>query len=401
MAEPEYYANKFAINESVVDVQERDGFLLVQLENTPFYPGGGGQPCDTGIIKNNDFEGTVVEVYRKDNAVIHKVNPIKGVLAKGAVVLAEINKQRRNQLSKMHSAEHIFFKCLQTSFKNPDNVMLEKIDLGEKESSLFIHCSSLTWALLFKAEQDANKVIRDAKDVKIHLIKKNELLNFPQLRIKEDRIKSEIVMVVEIQGFDWSACTGIHVNNTKEIHNFVITKFLSSGKGIYEIRFKVDCDDELLFMAVAVRKTADLLRCDYLSVPKIVESIKNENDSLKTQVYALSKQAAKEVQKEELGNYVLHWNVFDNINKKQLMQSANELCSEKKRSVILFINKAEDRAEVILMTSPDLKNAPELLLGVLQDLGGKGGGRDNFASGSVPLESINRLVEEIRNKLSH
>lgn len=401
MVEPDYYDNQQSFSETVSDITERDNFLLVQLDNTPFYPGGGGQPCDTGLIKNNEFEGNVVEVYRKEGQIIHKIKPIRGTLVKGNLVEAEVNKQRRENLAKMHSAEHIFLKCLQTSFKNPDDVSLEKIDLGEKESSVFIHCSNLNWALLFKAEQDTNKVIREAKDVKIHTVKKEELSKFPQLRIKEDRIKSETIRIVEIEGFDWSACTGTHVNNTKVVHNFVITKFLSSGKNIYEVRFKVDCDDELLFMAVSVRKTADSLQCDYLSVPKIVDSIRNENEALKKQVYSLSKQAVKDVQKEELGDYVLHWNVFDNINKKQLMQQANDLCSEKKRSIVLFINKTESHSEVILMTSPDLKNAPELLLNTLQNLGGKGGGRDNFASGSVPLESIDNLVEEIRNKLLH
>jgi alanyl-tRNA synthetase len=108
----------------------------------------------------------------------------------------------------MHTGEHILYKSIETFLPE---ITLEKIHLGEQESSLFIHAERLDWDILLDVEQLANKIIKDNLPITMEEYSKSDAGNIIGLRIKSEKIKSEKVRVVTIQGFDNSACTGIHL----------------------------------------------------------------------------------------------------------------------------------------------------------------------------------------------
>ena len=104
-------------NAKRTNIEEKDGFLLVELDDTIFYPAGGGQPCDTGIIKNNYFEGKVVDVSKKDDKIIHKIKVIDGTLKhvgpKMRLRLVEVELELQVSFKKEQSDEKIDL-CFET-----------------------------------------------------------------------------------------------------------------------------------------------------------------------------------------------------------------------------------------------------------------------------------------------
>ena len=270
-----YYETFLFEDKSIVkSIEKKDNFLLIELDDTIFYPGGGGQPYDTGIIKTDSFNGDVVKVYREHGKIIHKVKPRQGTLQKNDSVTIKIDEDRRIKLVRMHTGEHVLFKALEIIL---GKVTLKKIDLDEKESSLFINTKKLTWDDLFKAEEMVNAIIEEDKPMIEKNYTKEEAIKLGKLRIKPERIRSDTVRVVEVENFDWSACTGIHAKTTGFVGNLLITKF-NFVKGSWEVRYKTNVKKSLYDLAKITRKAATLLGTDTDNILKSIKRLQEEKE---------------------------------------------------------------------------------------------------------------------------
>ncbi|MBU2590018.1 MAG: hypothetical protein KKB39_04620, partial [Nanoarchaeota archaeon] len=258
----------------VLTVKEESDILVVQFEDSPFRSAAGGQPCDFGTIKTKTFEGKVTEVLFNN---LVEVKPIKGTLESGDVD-CEIDQDRRKLLSRMHTAEHIFFKALEKELKDLE---LVKINLNEDLSYLFVKAKDLTWDNLIKAEEVANQVIKDSKPIKEFKIKKSDILKYPELRIKEEKILDDKVRVIEIKDYDKSACSGTHCKNTSEVGNLLISKFKSAGNGKFEIVFILDVLEEMYKFANVARLASGILGVEVDKLPSILKNTRQEVESYK------------------------------------------------------------------------------------------------------------------------
>ena len=379
------------LNAKVINIEEKDGFLLIELDNTIFYPAGGGQPCDTGIIKNNYFEGKVVDVSKKDGKIVHKVKIIDGTLKINDSITCHHNIKRRLSLVRMHSGEHVFMGALLKTIKD---IKVDKVRLDEDESSLFVICNNLTWEQIFEAEKLTNKIIKEDRNIIVKEVSKEEAKKIKGLRIKLDRIKSESIRIVEVKDHDLSACAGTHALKTGFIGNILITKF-NLVKGTYEIRFKTNVSEDLLELAYISRKTASIIRKDVKEIPEFVENLMQENERKTAKLRELSASLVKEFKQEKIGEINFVYNIFDEVEKKQLIDQAASL--KKEETVVCFLNKLGDNAQIIIVASEDSGfKANELLKDVMDKFNGKGGGRDNFAMGSLRSELSEKVIETIK-----
>ncbi len=391
------YQNAFLFQdiEKVKSVEEKDSFLLVELHDTIFYPGGGGQPCDTGIMKTESFFGEVVEVLKENEKIIHKVKTKHGHLKPEEKVELEINKERRTKLIRMHTGEHILFKSLELTL---GEISLDKINLGEEESSLFIFAQNLTWENLFKAEELVNKIIEENRPIIEKEYPKTDAVIMNKLRIKPERIKSETVRVLEIKEFDWSACTGTHASSTGFVENLLITKY-NFIKGSWEIRFKTNVKKDFFDLAKVTRESATLLQTEPNNILTFIKRLQEESESYKERFRKFSYELMNNYHTEKINHLNLIYNVVEEVEKKQLVDKATSLLKEK--TVVCFVNKAEGRATVLLSCSLDLKlNIPEILNKALSKFNGKGGGRDNFAMGAVEEKYSEDIIKEVKEILS-
>ena len=376
---------------TIKSIENKDGFLLIELDDTIFFPGGGGQPYDIGVMKTDSFEGEVVKVYRENDLIIHKVKPKQGTLKQNDSVTLKIDEDRRIKLVRMHTGEHVLFKALEKEF---GDVKLTKIDLDEEESSLFINTEKLTWEGLFKAEEMVNSIIEEDKPMIEKQYTKEEAIKLGKLRIKPERIKGDLVRVVEVDDFDWSACTGIHAKTTGFVGNLLITKF-NFVKGSWEIRYKTNVKKALYDLAKITRQSASLLGTDTDAILSSIERLQEESVQYKEKFREISYNLLDSYDKENIDGITFISKVVEEVEKKQLIEKSASLLKEK--TVVFFVNKEDGRAMVLLNTSEDLKiNAAELLNEVLSKFKGKGGGRNNFAMGSVEDKYVDDVIKEIK-----
>ena len=435
-----YYSKKSEIEVIVISAEETAGmqttdnthkFAKIEFSETIFFPGGGGQPCDIGTVSNKkyggNFEGRIIEIIKEragleGSRIIHKVEITSGTLhdiTQGTKIFLKVDAERRAQLMAMHTGEHILFKALQKNLCRQNamddcEIILEKIDLSEKESRIFVTCQSLSWENLFEAERTANIIINYNLRVITREITKDEALRIPELRIKKDRIHSNTIRVVEIEGFDMSACTGLHTETTGEIETIIITglsKTGGSGPGNhtakaqdkYEIRFKVGpvAQEELFRMAQTARQSAAIFPTAVSDVPKLILGMKKDIDLLKKKAKELSAQAAQKTEETAIGSITLCHAIVDYADKKQLVDRAGAMAAENK--IVLFINRTEEKAEALLIVPETISNSMGIkaseLIKLTVVVGGKGGGRDNFASGSIPLDKCQEFLEIVKRTL--
>ncbi|PIY60257.1 hypothetical protein COY95_02730, partial [Candidatus Woesearchaeota archaeon CG_4_10_14_0_8_um_filter_47_5] len=261
--------------------------LFVELDRPIFYPGGGGQPYDTGTLTSAWFSGEVISAVKKNTAIILEVIPSKSskrALAAGDTITQNINKERRTALIRMHTGEHILFKALQSIV--PD-AALDKIDLDVNESQLMVRCAALDWPVLFKAEALANAIIQEDRPIMLKTLTKEEAATYPGLRIKLGRITEETVRVAEIKDFDLSACTGTHAPSTGFVRNLFISGY-NILKGSYQIRFRTALDfTDLAPFLSAIREIQTILKKPVLETVASVASLLEERDALKSSLREL------------------------------------------------------------------------------------------------------------------
>jgi len=372
----------------VLSSTNKNGLLEVRLENSIFYPGGGGQPCDIGFLESEDFLGEVLSVKKEEDDNVHIVKPIKGKI--GKEVEMKVNEERRKRLTQMHTGEHILFKSLQ---KFKIETKLVKIDLDEYESSLFIEVKDLSFDDILKAEQIANEIIEEKRSIKEFEIKKQEAEKITDLRIKKERIKDDFVRVVEIEGFDKSACAGTHFNSTKEVGHIIITNFKGYGPGKFKIRFRTGNIKDLLNISRYAREAANILETNIENLPKLISNIKKKLEEYKEKARKNIKETKAEA--EEINGLMFMHQLFEDADQKQLIENGNLILE--KSDIVVFVNKKEGLNSVLIFTKK--LNASSILNKLLEKFPGKGGGRESFANGGFranPTDLIDFTKEMIK-----
>ncbi len=369
----------------VISSRNKDGLWEVELEHSIFYPGGGGQPCDTGFLEADGFLGEVLFVKKEGGKIIHLVKYIRGAM--GKEVEMKINQERRKKLMKMHTAEHLLFKALQ---KIKKEIKLIKIDLDETESSLFVEAKDISLKDLFKAEQLANEIITQGKEIREFKVKKSETGQLIDLRINKERIREEEVRIVEIDGYDRSACAGTHCNSTKEVGHLLITNLRGYGSNQFEIRFKTGNLHDLLNLSRYAREAAKILETTIEDIPESVAKLKKKVEEYKEKLRRTVMQTETPV--EKWGGHNIISKIFEDADQKQLTEKGNSLMS--KADIVIFINKKEGWSHVLLFTN--LLNASALLSELLEKIPGKGGGKEKFAMGGFRADPP-LLIKELKH----
>lgn len=171
----------------------------VELDQTAFYPEGGGQPGDTGTLN----EIAVTDVRRNGSAILHYTDrPLEA----GTQVQGSVDWARRYQHMQEHSGEHIVSGLVHARF-GYDNVGFHMSDVVTLDFN-----GPLTWQQCMDIEQEANRVIDEGIEVRI-LYPASE----PTVPYRSKKEIDQDLRLVEIEGVDRCACCGTHVQNTHEI----------------------------------------------------------------------------------------------------------------------------------------------------------------------------------------
>jgi len=200
---------------------------IVSLDRTAFYPTGGGQPNDTGILRWSDVESRVVDVSKKAGTVLHKLGG--NLPAVGETVHGVIDWDRRYTFMRYHSALHVLCGLVYHMYGG----LVTGGQIYQNRARMDFDLQELTPERVRDIEDACNKAIQEARPITVKFIPREEAMKQPDLiRTKINLLPQEIteVRVVDIEGLDVQADGGTHVANTREIQGIKVTKTENKGK---------------------------------------------------------------------------------------------------------------------------------------------------------------------------
>ena len=207
----------------------------VILDRTAFYPGGGGQPPDKGVLRVGPVRANVVDVRRSGAEIVHVLdNPVPDTVRD---LKGELDWERRYAHMRHHTALHVLSGVIWRTFE-------AKVTGGQMRSDRarmdFSFPGEWTAHVVGEIERLTNEALASARPVKVYGLPREEALENPnlirtQVNLVPERVR--VIRVVEIEGLDTQADGGTHVANTREVGRMEITGHKSKGRQHKRIEF--------------------------------------------------------------------------------------------------------------------------------------------------------------------
>lgn len=381
-------------------IENKDGeFYQIVLSNSPFYPEGGGQVGDKGVIENATESFEVLETKKENGLIISLINALPKDA--GAVFYAKVNAADRRNSQANHSVTHLLHEALRDvlgthveqkgSYVGPDYLRFD-----------FSHFSKMTEEELTLVESKVNAKIKENL----------ALQEFRNIPIQEALEKGAMALFGEkygdnvrlIQfGTSKELCGGTHVKSTSEIGHFKIVSESSAAAGIRRIEAISGDKSEEYFKNLETQFTevSQLLKSKDLI--KSIEKLLEENSVLKAEIELFKKEKAK----DEIQNWK---NDFEEKNGKKLLVKKTsldtasikdivfQLKKENSNSVIIIISDAGDKPMITVGVSKDLEStyhAGNIVKELAREIQGGGGGNPGFATaGGKNLKGIENAYQK-------
>ncbi len=213
------YCKEFDAVVTAVDEAQQ----AVQLSRTAFYPGGGGQPCDTGHLR---ADGTIYKITKVTKGNWHLIEgemPVVGTEVRGL-----LDWETRYQLMRTHTALHVLCGVVYHTF----GALVTGGDMSALHGRMDFEFERMQRELVDDIERRINEQVVAAHDVAIQILPREEAFQIPDLiRTKINLLPVGIteIRTVEIKGLDLQACGGTHLANTSEIGSLKISDYKSKG----------------------------------------------------------------------------------------------------------------------------------------------------------------------------
>ena len=380
----------------VMEQTHFDGQPAVILDQTAFYPTAGGQAFDRGTLAG---AGVVNVIERDDGEIVHVLaEPIAGVNVDG-----EIDWPRRFDHMQQHSGQHV----LSAAFVRVANLDTVSVHMGDEECTLDLPSPRLDPSIVERAEDAANQAIYDDLPITAREVTDADL---PAIPLRKPPKVTGLIRIVEVQGFDWSACGGTHVASTGQIGLIRVVKAEKRGN---ETRIYFHCGRRALLdyrQASAVAGgLADGFRVSRQDLPQAVERLRAEAQATR-KALAEAQERLVELDAVELlrearaaagASVVVVARAFADRDAAQLKAMAKRLTAE--LGVVALLGAAGEKASLCFARSKDAPgDMGKLLREALAALGAKGGGSAEFAQGGgiqARLEQVQEAVEVGRTRI--
>jgi misacylated tRNA(Ala) deacylase len=211
----------------------------VVLDKTAFYPGGGGQPADTGILHTpDDGTLTVTGMKRIDGDIVHLIDSDGSFPAIGTAVRGEIDWDTRYKLMRTHTAMHVLCGVVWKDF----GAQVTGGNMGPERARMDFELEDLSEERVQHIEGRCNDIIAEGRTVSWKTLPREDAFEIPDLiRTKINLLPEHIqeVRIVEIDELDIQADGGTHVGNTREIGGLKIVGTRSKGKANKRLEIEI------------------------------------------------------------------------------------------------------------------------------------------------------------------
>ena len=359
------------------------------LDRTAFFPEGGGQCADTGVLHIENREIQVFDVQERNGEIIHFID--KEILP-GQTVIGELDFQERFSKMQQHTGEHIISGIVHRRF-GYENVGFH---LGKEEVTMD-YDGPLTPEELRSVEYEANQVVAENREIKAYFPSTEELEKIPYRSKKELQGK---IRIVEIQDCDICACCAPHVKTTGNVGLIKITNAIRYKGGM---RLWITCGMRALEdynqKEASVVQISNMLSAKQQEVTDAVKRLTEEIQQLKEKAAKMQErlvmgylESEKEALKENPNaNLLLFEKELDAVAMRNFVNAGMELT---KGVCGVFIGDEKQGFRYVLGSSGDIREIGKKLNEAFQ---GKGGGKPPMIQGSLVGEEkkIREFLDEI------
>lgn len=368
---------------------------LLVTEKTPFYAEGGGQVGDDGEFKTATGKGLIRNTTKNHEIFIHHIEVTEGELKENDVLDLSVNSVERRSTASNHSATHLMHAALRKVLGTHVTQAGSLVD-SQKLRFDFTHNKALSGHEIQKIEELVNAEIAKAVSLSPQIMTYKEALATGALALFGEKYGDQ-VRVIKMGDFSCELCGGTHVSNTSQIRVFKIISEVGVSAGVRRIE-ALTGDGALQFL---FKNNLDYLKAksaagiqDQKELATWIEDKKEEIKSLEKEI---KKAQGGQVNIEELASKAKVFKsktgmskiVFADLtieDRDVLAQIADHLKNKIASGVVVLVGKGDATHPVIVSVSKDLN--PDLAAGkILQELaqvmGGKGGGRPDFAQGAA------------------
>jgi alanyl-tRNA synthetase len=383
-----YYADAYCCEFDAVVTEQlnHEGKAGVCLDHTAFYPTSGGQPCDLGTLGGAAVRD-VIDL--DDGRVLHVID---GTIPAGTSVRATIDWPRRFDHMQQHTGQHI----LSAAFERLLSARTESFHLGADGATIDLS-RDLKADDIARAEEDANRVLWEDRAVTVRFV---DSADAAQLPLRKEPAREGLLRLVEVSGYDLSACGGTHVARAGEIGVIAISGW-ERFKGGTRVGFV--CGGRALrrhrTLRDLVAASGRLLSVHEKELPAAIErlqaDVKDASRRLKDAHAQLAGQRAAALAAEAPDGVVVA--SLDGWDPNGLKAIASAIVAQPGRVAALLGTPAP--ASVVIARSADRAvDAGAVLKRVAATFGGKGGGRPELAQGGGlqgDPEAILALLREL------
>jgi misacylated tRNA(Ala) deacylase len=218
------YLKQFSATIVSVDV----GTRAVVLDQSAFYPGGGGQPCDFGSLEIAGVTYPVEKVKKQGDDVLHFLGGTAPLPAINSAASGTLDWVRRYQLMRTHTALHILCGTVFRDY----GAKVTGGDMDPLKGRMDFEFENMRGELVKAIETATNVEIQQRREIKVKILPREEAFQIPDLiRTKINLLPEGIMQVrtVEIVGLDLQADGGTHVLNTSEVGTIKVVDYKSKG----------------------------------------------------------------------------------------------------------------------------------------------------------------------------
>ena len=368
----------------VVAVQDLDGMPAAVLDQSAFYPEGGGQPGDRGQLG----EAAVLDVQDRGGVILHALDR---PLAVGAEVEADVDWGRRLDHMQQHHGQHL----LSAAFEKVHGASTVSFHLGEKVCTIDLEASisKLDGPALRAAEAAANDTVFRNLPVVARDFSAAERASLP---LRKEAVKGDRVVLVD--GVDASPCGGTHPRSTGEVGSIAVLKAVKWGSGKARIEFV--CGGRVVRALgeanAQLQLAAEAFKCAPAEVGAAAQKASTESLARRKFAEGLETELAGHLAAQLAAQTAAGPVVTKLSRSPQFARAVAQALSANGR-VALVATVEEGRAHLCFGrpkgAGPTMN---ELLKAALAILGGKGGGSPDFATGSGDAARLDEALAAAR-----
>lgn len=398
--------------ERAFDVINEGEMGQIIIEETAFYAESGGQIGDVGTIVSKDGTFDVIDTQHSGNAQVHIGCVSKGTISLGDEVQVSINPIKRSSITSNHTGTHLLHSALMKVLGEHVTQRGSLVD-DMKIRFDFSHDQAVSSEQIRDIEAIVNSKIEENIEVETSIMKHDEAIDSGAMALFGEKYGDD-VRVLEVGEFSKELCGGTHVKNTNEISFFKIVSESSVSSGTR--RIEAITGDQALKWAEEtehlVEQLTDLLKIRREDVADKVTTLVEMNRKMSQEIKDLKARVAgsqdneNSVEPEIINGISLIIKALDDDTEAGIMRTAIDQMKNSLGSGVIVLSSLSSKGKMRLAigVTQDLKEkipANELAKEMSEALGGKGGGRSDFANAGGPNhENIEQAISILKERLT-